>query len=48
MTNRQMALDRWAMSRLLDRLRKASVVAGKSGRPVVLLYRRTIEEMDQC
>jgi hypothetical protein len=35
------------MNRLWDGLRKPSLIAGKSGRPVVL-YRRTIEGMDQC
>jgi hypothetical protein len=39
-------LDSWVMSRLRDRLQKASIVAARSGRPVVL-YRHTIEEMDR-
>jgi hypothetical protein len=47
LTNEQVTLDSWVMNRLWDRLRKASIIAGKSGRPVVL-YRHTIEEMDQC
>jgi hypothetical protein len=45
LTNEQVTLDSWVMSRLRDRLRKASIVAARSGRPVVL-YRHTIEEMD--
>lgn len=32
-------------TRLRDRLRKASIIASRTGRPVVL-YRHTIEEMD--
>jgi hypothetical protein len=33
------------MSRLRDRLRRASIIASRTGRPVVL-YRQTIEEID--
>jgi hypothetical protein len=46
LTNEQVTLDSWVMNRLMDRLRKASIIAVRSGRPVVL-YRHTIEEMDQ-
>jgi hypothetical protein len=45
LTNEQVTLDSWVMNRLRDRLRKASLVAARSARPVVL-YRHTIEEMD--
>ncbi|HXG05901.1 MAG TPA: hypothetical protein VNI77_01075 [Nitrososphaera sp.] len=45
MTNEQVTLDSWVLSRLRDRLRKASIVASRTGRPVVL-YRHTIEEID--
>lgn len=45
MTNEQVTLDSWVQTRLRDRLRKASIIAIRTGRPVVL-YRHTIEEMD--
>lgn len=45
MTNEQVTLDSWVMSRLRDRLRRASIIASRTGRPVVL-YRHTIEEID--
>jgi hypothetical protein len=45
LTNEQVTLDSWVMNRLRDRLRKASIIAGRTGRPVVL-YRHTIEEME--
>lgn len=45
MTNEQVTLDSWVQTRLRDRLRKASIIASRTGRPVVL-YRHTIEEMD--
>ena len=41
-----MTLDGWVMGRLRERLRKASIISSRTGRPVVL-YRHTIEEMDQ-
>jgi hypothetical protein len=34
------------MSRLGDRLQRASLIAARSGRPLVL-YRQTVEETDQ-
>jgi hypothetical protein len=34
------------MSRLADRLQRASLIAARSGRPLVL-YRQTVEETDQ-
>ena len=46
MTNEQVTLDTWVMSRLRDRLRRASIIASRTGKPVVL-YRHTIEEVDQ-
>ncbi|HEY7506044.1 MAG TPA: hypothetical protein VH621_00425 [Nitrososphaera sp.] len=45
MTNEQVTLDGWVRGRLRERLRKASIMASRSGRPVVL-YRHTIEEVD--
>ena len=45
MTNEQVTLDSWVRGRLRDRLRRASIMASRSGRPVVL-YRHTIEEVD--
>jgi hypothetical protein len=45
LTNDQVTLDSWVMSRLADRLRRASVIAGRTHRPI-LLYRHTIEEME--
>jgi hypothetical protein len=45
LTIEQVTLDGWVMNRLRDRLRRASVIAGRTGRPVVL-YRHMIEEMD--
>lgn len=45
MTNEQVTLDSWVMSRLRDKLRRASIIASRTGRPVVL-YRHTIEEID--
>ena len=47
LTNKQVTLDSCITSRLRDRLRKASIIASKAGRPVVL-YRNTIEETDQA
>ena len=45
MTNeQQVTLDSWVMGRLKDRLRRASIIASRTGRPVVL-YRHTIEEL---
>jgi hypothetical protein len=45
LTNEQVTLDGWVLEKLRERLRKASLVASRTGRPVVL-YRHTIEEMD--
>jgi hypothetical protein len=45
LTNEQVTLDGWVLGKLRERLRKASIIASRSGRPVVL-YRHTIEEMD--
>jgi hypothetical protein len=45
LTNEQVTLDGWVLSKLRDRLRRASIIASRTGRPVVL-YRHTIEEMD--
>jgi hypothetical protein len=45
LTNEQLTLDSWVMNRLRDRLRKASIIAARTGRPVVL-YRHMIEEME--
>ncbi len=45
MTNEQVTLDSWVRGRLRERLRKASIMASRSTRPVVL-YRHTIEEVD--
>jgi hypothetical protein len=46
LTNEQVTLDGWVLGKLRERLRKASIIASRSGRPVEL-YRHTIEEMDQ-
>ena len=46
LTNEQVTIDSWVRGRLRERLRKASIMASRSGRPVVL-YRHTIEEIDQ-
>jgi len=46
-TNKQVTLDNCVTSRLGDRLRKASIIASRTGRPVVL-YRNTIEELDHA
>ncbi len=46
MTNEQVTLDGWVLGKLRERLRKASIIASRARRPVVL-YRHTIEEMDQ-
>lgn len=46
MTKKQVTLDSWVTGRLRDRLRRASIIATRTGKPVVL-YRHTIEEMDQ-
>ena len=46
LTNEQVTLDSWVRGRLRERLRKASIMSSRSGRPVVL-YRHTIEEVDQ-
>ncbi|MGI0012322.1 MAG: hypothetical protein ACREBU_02605 [Nitrososphaera sp.] len=46
MTNEQVTLDSWVRERLRERLRRASILASRTGRPVVL-YRHTIEEIDQ-
>lgn len=40
-----MTLDSWVITRLQDRLRRASILATRAGMPVVL-YRHTIEETD--
>jgi hypothetical protein len=45
LTNEQVTLDGWVLGKLRERLRKASIIASRSGKPVVL-YRHTIEEMD--
>jgi len=45
LTNDQVTLDGWVLGKLRERLRKASIIASRTGRPVVL-YRHTIEEMD--
>jgi hypothetical protein len=44
---RQVTLDDWVLERLKDRMRRASIVASRTGRPVVL-YRNTIEEIDSA
>ena len=46
MTNEQVTLDSWVLDKLRERLRRASIIATRTGRPVVL-YRHTIEELDQ-
>lgn len=46
MNNEQVTLDDWLLGKLQERLRKASIRAIRTGRPVVL-YRSTIEEMEQ-
>jgi hypothetical protein len=46
LTKKQVTLDSWVTGRLRDRLRRASIIATRTGKPVVL-YRHTIEEMDQ-
>lgn len=46
MTNEQVTLDSWVLDKLRERLRRASILAARTGRPVVL-YRHTIDEMDQ-
>ncbi len=45
LTNEQVTLDSWVIGRLQDRLRRASILATRTGTPVVL-YRHTIEETD--
>lgn len=45
MTNEQVTLDSWVMNRLRERLRRASIIASRTGRAVVL-YRYTIEESE--
>ena len=45
LTNEQVTLDSWVVARLQDRLRRASILATRTGAPVVL-YRHTIEETD--
>jgi hypothetical protein len=45
LTNEQVTLDSWVISRLRDRLRRASIIASRTGRPVVL-YRHSIEESE--
>lgn len=45
LTNEQVTLDSWVIGRLQDRLRRASILATRTGTPVVL-YRLTIEETD--
>jgi hypothetical protein len=46
LTNEQViTFDGWVLNRLRDRLRRASIIASRTGRPVVL-YRYIIEEMD--
>ena len=47
MANKQVTLDSCISDRLKDRLRKASIIAHRTGRPVVL-YRHAIEETDQA
>ena len=47
MTNEQVTLDSWVMGRLRDRLRRASILATRTGAPVVL-YRHTIEETENA
>ena len=47
LANKQITLDSCVSDRLKDRLRKASIIASRTGRPVVL-YRHTIEETDQA
>src|SRR5918911_230422 len=46
LTHEQVTLDGWVLGKLRERLRKASIIASRTHRPVVL-YRHTIEEMDQ-
>ena len=45
MTNEQVTIDNWVLDRLRDRLRRASILATRTGSPVVL-YRHTIEEIE--
>lgn len=45
MTNEQVTLDSWVTARLQEKLRRASILATRTGMPVVL-YRHTIEETD--
>src|SRR5690242_20034153 len=47
LTNKQVTLDSCMSGRLSDRLRKASIIASRMGRPFVL-YRHTIEETGQA
>ena len=47
LANKQVTLDSCVSDRLKDRLRKASIIASRTGRPVVL-YRNAIEETDQA
>jgi hypothetical protein len=45
LTNEQVTLDSWVVGRLKERLRRASIIATRTGKPVAL-YRHTIEEME--
>jgi hypothetical protein len=45
LTNEQVTLDEWVVGRLRERLRKASIIASRTGRPVVL-YRHALEEKE--
>lgn len=45
MTKEQVTLDSWVIGKLQEKLRRASILAVRTGMPVVL-YRHTIEETD--
>ncbi len=45
MTNKQVTLDSWVIGKLQEKLRRASILATRTGTPVVL-YRHTIEETE--
>jgi len=44
---KQVTLDEWILERFKDKLKKASLLTKKSGKPLVL-YRRTIEESESA
>jgi hypothetical protein len=47
LTNKQVTLDECLSQRFNDKLRKASIIASRTSRPVIL-YRNTIEENDNA